>query len=344
MNNHDQNAEIAIREAMGAHFVPPPEYDAATAAMSEIMANVAVRKDSEAPWGEGNRAKCRAVLITGLSRTGKTDLATQLAADVSDLRSVDGVEVAHHPVTVECPSPFSQGLLLNLIFRELLADFRTKRLLPVTSAYARVDQQLPVHRPTLLVLDEFQYAADPNGVGAARKDGVIKDTFGYLRHLLDHAAWPVPLLLVGLPEIAAQLDDPQYRFLNEKIDRIRVAPMAQGSKQEIERLRSALTAYCEDAGVTNAIVENDFFNRLIHSTDHARGLALELCQTSVLNAWRAGRRELQMRDFADRYRISTGEIDDQNPFLIAGWHNTDRSRLAKDSQNSELGKTRSAKQ
>lgn len=118
--------------------------------------------------------------------------------------------------------------------------------------------------------------------------------------------------------------------------------MVQGSKQEIERLRSALAAYCEEAGVANRIVEGDFFNRLIHATDHARGLALELCQTSVLNAWRAGRRELQMGDFADRYRISTGAIDDQNPFLIEDWHTADRSRLAKDFQSTTLGKTKRA--
>lgn len=342
MTTLDRNSEVAVLEAMGGHFVPPPEYGEATAAVAEIVTHVAVRRDGDTPWGEGNRAKCRAVLVHGLARTGKTELAQQLAGDLPDLVSVDGKAIVQHPLLVECPSAFDQTLLYNLIIHELL-DGNSKRSLPSTAAYLRIEQQLPVHRPTLLVLDEFQYAALPRIASAARQESVAKALFGFLRHLLDHPAWPVPLVLVGLPEIETVLNQPEQKFLDEKITRIRIAPMMQGSLDEFDLLSAALTAYCEDAGIENSIGDDDLFKRLIHATDHARGLALELCQTSVMRAWRDGRRALQIADFAARYRISTQASDDENPFIVHGWQNTDRSRLAKDSQQDEIAKTRKRK-
>lgn len=332
----DRNSDISVLEAMGSHFFPTPEVAAVTAALNEIVRNVAVRQDAEEPWGEGNRAKCRAVALTGLTRHGKTEMGRQLAYGLEEMIALDGTVISPLPVYVECASVFSNGLLFNDILASMMGGLGTKRLLPKAAAFNRIDVQLPVHRPTLLVLDEFQYAFSPTGVSMARRDDVVIETLGFVRHLLDHVAWPVPVLLMGMPKLAERMAEPAHAFLNEKMTPIHIAPMVQGSATEIDRLKSVVTAYCKDAGIENGIADKEFYKRLIHATDHARGLAFELCQVSVMRAWHDGRRPLQEADFAARYTLATGALDDENPFIVGGWHRTDRGRLMQNTTEFDL--------
>lgn len=325
--SHDRNSEIAVLEAMGTQFFPPPEYKAVEAAMKEITDNVAVRRDNDTSWGEGNRVNCRAVMITGNTRFGKTALGQQVANSLDDLRSLDGVHITSNPIYVECPSLFTPAIFYNLILRQMMGVTGMKRMLPVAAAFDRVDTQLPVHMPTLLVLDEFQYIFTPNGVAPTRRAEAAKSTIGFVRRVLDHPLWSVPALLMGTAELAQQMNEPDFKFLNEKITPVQIAPMVQGSKTEFDRLRMALKNYCEDAGIEALEASDDFLKRVVHATDHARGLAFELLQASVMEAWRDNRRSLQESDFARRYRLATAAPDDQNPFIIAGWQNTDRRRL-----------------
>ena len=334
--NHDRNSDLEVLEAMGQRFFPVPELAAVQAAISEIYRGVAVRKEGSSRWGEDNRAKCRAVMVTGLTRHGKTELVEQVANGLHDAQAADGTTIAHQPAFVETPSVFTNALLFNLTLKAMMGDDGNKRLLPTAMAYDRVDRQLPVHQPTLLVLDEFQYAFKPSGVGMRRRNEVVLETLGYVRHLLDHAAWPVPIVLVGLPDLAELMNAPAHAFLNEKITPIYVTPMVQGSATEIRTLREALKAYCDDAGIESTIAGDEFFQRVIHACDRARGLAFELFQACVMAAWRNGRRPLQEKDFVDRYRIATNVIDDQNPFHVAGWENTDRERLMQDTAEVDL--------
>lgn len=334
--SHDRNSEIAVLEAMGANFFNPPEFTAVQAAVKEITDNVAVRRDNEAPWGEGNRATCRVVMTTAPTRFGKTALGQQIANGREDLQSLDGVAIQANSIYVECPSLFTPALFYNLVLRQLMGGAGTKRMLPAAAAFDRVDTQLPVHMPTLLVLDEFQYIFTPTGVSEKRKAEVAKSTVGFVRRVLDHALWPVPVLLMGTPELARELGDPEYKFLNEKITPIQIAPMRQGSEKEFARLRMALDTYCDDAGIKRLAASDDLLKRVIHATDHARGLAFELFQASVMTAWRNNRRPLEESDFTDRYRLATGSPDDQNPFIVHGWQNTNRSRLMEQAVRGDL--------
>lgn len=334
--SHDRNSEIAVLEAMGANFFHPPEFTAVQAAVKEITDNVAVRRDVDSGWGEGNRANCRAVMATGLTRHGKTALGQQIANGQEDLQSLDGITIPANSIYVECPSLFTPALFYNLVLRQLMGGAGTKRMLPAAAAFDRVDTQLPVHMPTLLVLDEFQYIFTPNGVSEKRKAEVAKSTVGFVRRVLDHALWPVPVLLMGTPELARELDDPEYKFLNEKITPLQIGPMSQGSKKEFLRLRTALNTYCNDAGIEAMAASDDFLKRVIHATDHARGLAFELFQASVMEAWRDNRRTLEEKDFSRRYHLATGSPDGQNPFIIKDWQNTDRSRLMKTAVRGDL--------
>ena len=340
--SHDRNSDLAVLEAMEGHFFPTPELDSVTAAVNEIVRSVAVRQDNSESWGEGNRAKCRAVMITAPTRHGKTELAQQVANGLDELTAVDGTVIRHRPFYVECASVFSNGLLFNSVLKAMMGGTGTKRLLPVAAAFNRIDTQLPVHMPTLFTLDEFQYAFAPSGVAAGRRDDVVVATLGFVRHLLDHVAWPVPVILTGLPELARRMDEPAHAFLNEKITPVRIEPMAQGSEEEFTRLASALGAYCKDAGIENGAAGDEFFKRLIHATDHARGLAFELCQASVMRAWYDGKRAVQEADFAARYRIATEAPDDQNPFIVGGWHTTDRTRLMQVTLETDLATWKAA--
>ncbi|MBN9335189.1 ATP-binding protein [Devosia sp.] len=319
-------SETQIKEAFAAQFFPPPEFDAITAAVEEVYAHVAVRLDESSPWGEGNRAPCSGVLVTADTRFGKTTVVQQVVNGLSELEAIDGTSIDPNSFYYECPSTFTNRLMLNGLLMGIHGGESTKRPLTTDAAYMRVQQELPVFRPTMAIIDEFQYAIHP-AVGAAKMSDSVLGSVGIVRNLLNHAAWPLPVVVVGMPELIPHLEKEQHRFLGEKLIPVELAPMKLDDPAEEALLEQALLGYCAAAGIGNAIVDKHFYQRLIHATNRARGLAFELMQVAVLNAWREGRIVLTEHDFAHRYFVSTRAIDAQNPFIVAQWRETDRSRL-----------------
>jgi hypothetical protein len=95
----------------------------------------------------------------------------------------------------------------------------------------------------------------------------------------------------------------------------------------MKRLHEALKDYCGHAGMAVPFAPTDqIWRRLMHACGLRRGLALELLQEVVLDAWRAGK-TLETQHFIERYRMHTGAAIDANPFYAAAWHLTDPAKF-----------------
>lgn len=324
MENIVHAAALAeLREKMDSWIVEPPEAEAFHELLQKQFETVAIRRDDDEPWGTGNRQKVRGILLTGQPRVGKTELAENAANGLLDIATAAGDIVTPKHFTVECPSIFTHGLLFNEV---LVRMGYVSRPLPRTAAWTRIEQKLSVYRSTLLILDECQNAFRPTGVGKKRINNVNLETAGVLRRLLDHPDWPLPLLLVGLPEMINVLLQEDMAPLRERIDIIELKPM-KDTLDEATLLLGAIQNYCRLATVEYGIAESDFYRRLIHASGHARGLAIQLAKDAVVNAWRGVAKRLTVNDFTICYRNSTGAADVENPFVVTNWNQTDRSRL-----------------
>jgi hypothetical protein len=316
--------ETALREMLNAEFFAPPEYDAVAGAIADQFGSVAVRQDDSAPWSPENRQEVKALLVTGLSRAGKSHAVKQALAELDPIQTVDGQVIPAKPIIVECSSIFDPAELGSHILHKVgypARDFSA----PV--AWGKVRRHLPLAKPAPLVIEEYQYTFAPTGVGPKRVDAVRNSIQGLFRSLLDLPAWPTPIVFVGTQSVLKLLEHPDVKHVREKIKTvIRIAPVTR-SKRDLAQLREAIDVYCDTANVRFSIPEEDFLPRLIHSCCSARGLVLDLMKDTVIDAWKGGSGELVMKHFADRYRLHTGAHDHANPFIETAWHNTNPDLL-----------------
>lgn len=71
------------------------------------------------------------------------------------------------------------------------------------------------------------------------------------------------------------------------------------------------------------VVVEDLAARLIHSSNYALGIAMEIACDAVEEALRDGKNRLLSNHFAEVYRSRSGCPNSTNPFLAAGWRETD---------------------
>jgi hypothetical protein len=323
---HRSTAEILLREAMAAKFVEPPGYEPLKAALARQFATVGVRRDDTAPWGPGNRAKVKGILLIGPSRAGKTTAVEQALAEMDAIVLPGGKVIEPAPISVECLPDFTpEGL-----WRQLLWELRfpTNRALYPNQLFQRVAQRLPMVRPTAVLIDEYANTFKPSKVGPKRITDVRVAIQGSLRSLMDDPMWPVPLIMIGTEAILDYLPNPEFKHVREKIEEtISIDLMEQGSQAEIHRLHEVLENHCGHANLAVPFTPADeFWRRLMHACDLRRGLALDLILEVVLDAWRAGE-TLEQRHFAKRYQLHTGAGLEANPFLATAWHLTDPSKF-----------------
>lgn len=318
--------EIALRERFLGEFFAPPEMSGLKRALDKQFALVAARRDDTRPWGPDNRARLKAVLLTGPVQHGKSTTAHQALAELQPCETVDGQRIWPKPIMSECSSIFSPSGFAEQLLHEL--GYPISRSLPSDQMYARVRRRLPMSMPTHIVIDEYNRSFTPSGVSEARLDKVRGEIQGQFRALMDSPTWPVALIFVSTDEILAELEKPYLHHVRERIDEvIRIEPMVQGSPEEIGRLHEALKTYADYAGVDVRIPAEDLiYHRIMHATDYARGLAMDLLQEAVVEAWRAGE-PVQTRHFAERYRKHTGAAIEANPFAPGDWISCDPHKL-----------------
>ncbi|RYG98332.1 MAG: ATP-binding protein [Alphaproteobacteria bacterium] len=282
-------------------------------------------KDPRKPWAGPNRLSSRALLIAGAFRAGKTYLAEYVISRLPSFETQEG-RIESRPVHVKASSTFNiEQLGRNIL--DCTGNLPARSLGP-TRTMERVGIRLGLKTPTMIHIDEAQRLARPERVAPHRLLVEQERIFGYLRDILDLAAWPVPIVLTGTADLLPVLEQKDLGFFREKMDTIYLEPMVLGRAKDREDLASAVTGYPGKVGMTVDLAgTTQFYDRLIVATNYAKGLAFEVCRDAILIAASEGRKILTVEDFATYYTRKTGCVRQANPFIASDWHRIDPTVL-----------------
>lgn len=309
---------IVLREGLNTVGFEFPEQVALQNLLQRQLEQLAVRANNAEPWGAGNRTSVRALIITGNSRVGKTDAVTQAFSNLEPVVTVDGTLIQPKTDLISAPTIFTQASLAREFLRGL--GYPATRKMTSDMAWPKVDDRLAQTQFTHLAIDEAQYAFAPSSVGRASFQNERIKIQGALARILDHPIWPLPLVLVGLPNLRDEYTHDDFAFMRERSDFLEIGIMGVDNRKEHIRLQRGIRALCEVAEIGWDLHEGDyFFERLIHASSQARGIAIYLAKEAVLDAVRAGQNSLMIANFRDVYSSKAGVEQAANPFASPDW-------------------------
>ncbi len=327
----------AARNAMKRRLVLTRNFSRVEEAVIRQFCSITTIRSGSAPWGPGNRAPSKALVITGPFRSGKSFLVDAAFASLKPIKA-GTIEIAPNPISADCPSHFEMaGLGRNILDRMQLLPARA---LGPTETMERVTRRLGIFRPTQIRIDEFQRTLSPVKIGRHRIEDEQLRIWGQIQLLLDDGHWPTPIILSGLPNIIPVLEEDRMGFLRDRCETVlAIAPMKPGNDADIEELILAFAEFGKAAGVTLDLhAEDELPHRLMLASNYAMGLAFELTQSAIANALENRRRIFDINDFAAVYAQKSGAEPAANPFVTRDWVRVDPKRLlATDNNQKPVG-------
>jgi len=319
--------QIQLMEKMNTVGFEFPERHALIGLLQRQLEQVAVRINFEEPWGPGNRAAVRAVIVSGPSRAGKSDGVDQCLECLDPVTTVDGQVLMPRFDRISAPTVFTQAAMAREFLRGM--GYPATRKMTSDIAWTKVEDRLPQARFTHMAVDEVQYSFSPSTLGRHSFQVEKIKAQGAFTRLLDHPIWPLPLVLIGLPAVADEYSHSDLTFIRERSDFLEIKAMSIDDKAEHGRLKRGITALCDQAEIGWTLHDCDYlFGRLIHAAGRARGLAIYLAKSAICEAVKQDSRDLQLSHFRDTYATKVGRLTAPNPFSAANWADVDLTELS----------------
>jgi hypothetical protein len=272
-----------------------------------------IRKDPAQPHGRKNRHEQIPIVVSGSTGAGKSHSCRMLLASLGrELVDPDGNP--GRVVSVTMPSPFSAKELARRILREL--DVKFSDDLTEVELWEVIVSNFAGHRVVLLHIDEFQRYTTIKSVGRSEAAKSIERLSATLNELLMADEWPVCLMISGTEEV---LPFWRMKLVDQVHRRTKFVLFEPITPRYYSALRTALNAYCDIAGVSNGVLDDDLPGRIAMAAENTLGIALELMQEAVVRVVREGQSTLKIEDLAKTYAVRTGVGRDHNPFFAKDW-------------------------
>ena len=309
----ERDFEIAARIAkLRALTVPHGPF----VAFQEAFAWLLERRRAELALGQA--AEARGIVVVGDSGSGKTTAAQRVVARIAAEGGIGPQDVTSFTV----PSPASLKSVGVSALDALGYPLRANRTGAVI--WQKVRDLLRARRTLVLILDEAQ---DLMRDQSARERQAVVNT---LKSLMQNPAWPVSLVLAGIPRLRngpGLLDlldhDPQLARRLYPIEFPAVGlPGPAGGIAELVGLYAAQA----EVALAPGLIARDFADRLSQAGASQFGLVVEAIIDAIDLALHEGA-ALARPHFAAAYRRKTGAIDGLNPFLCEDFRRVDPWRL-----------------
>lgn len=184
-----------------------------------------------------------------------------------------------------------------------------------------------------LCFDEAQHAFTETG---RIKNKTMLDSF---KAIMKDRAWPMMLILSGVPELAAyiEVDDKgeerrQLRHLLTPIHFNRIE-----LPHDFAVLRNLLHAYAHEVGLSvDSTEDDDFCERLAYVCDHRWGLVIKLIVEAIVVSKCSENESLEPEDFAQAFAEISGTSARYSPFEVENY----RDAFDPQNMNGLLDRTR----
>lgn len=315
---------VLLAEKLNSVGFRVPEYDTLLEKMQLQHESVAVRVNGGEPWGAGNRRPVRGIIVTGHHYCGKSDLVAQCLEAIEPITAGDGQTIEPNTRHIDAPHIFTQASQARAIMA-VMGYPLTRKMTPDV-AWSRLSDRLPLAAITQLAVDNWQWSFVPSQVGQASKEAEKRKIQAAYCNLLDHPVWPLPLILIGLPEVETELAAVGMEHIKDRCDVVRIGRLGDAATEH-NHLLIGIKALCEEARLELNFVESDHvIGRLIHASDEARGVAITLAKLAVLYAVRSASNRLEIQHFRDVYASTAGcRPPELNPFIAENWRDIDTS-------------------
>lgn len=269
--------------------------------------------------------KYRAIFVIGDSGSGKSTaikrIFARMPAGLQPYEDEFGQTISP-TASFKAPKPLTMRLLaktgLVSIGYTIDRDRKENEMWDLYRAQLKEREMLWVH------IDEMQHAVRGNAHAA------MQDIADIVKNLLQLEDWPLCAIFSGVTSLAAflQFEDSQLRNRCLVLPFLPLKP-GGGTKRLKRAVQGVITVHAE-MQAAEAILKDEFINRLMHGTCGAFGTAIQLTREAIFIALRAGREQVLPEDFVDFYAIASGCKPDENVFTAPNWQLIDPGKAIHD--------------
>lgn len=271
------------------------------------------------PTAEPDRIETRGVALTAPSGYGKSRVVNRVLS-ANPLFAGFGDGDADCPaIRVRCPGSCTLGILGVEIVKA--TGFPLRKALDENEAWRMVRERLPLRGIYLVFIDEI------GNLIKEKNQTANQASMNNLKSLMNNPAWPVVLVITGVPKVKALMGAPETDGGSEELFRRLSWMTLDGlrSPGDNAMVSAYIAGLCKVASV-DASEETlaACVPRLIHSAVKRRGIAIELALEAVEAAMDA-REPLSSIHFGSVYAKRTSCSRAENPFLAEDWPHVDVS-------------------
>jgi hypothetical protein len=222
---------------------------------------------------------------------------------------------------VSAPSPCTLGQLALEILEEL--GYRPDRELKENRAWRLARHHLKENGILFLHIEDAQHILHVSDGDTKQR---LCDT---LKNLMIDDAWPIQLILTGIPSLKLLLQSDKQvrrRFKYVNFGKISI-------EEHADLIEDTMKKYAAKVTLEVSIrPEDEVVRRLAHGAFYELGLIFEILIDAIECALAAGRDSLTRDDFADAYASRTLEPTELNVFVAREWDKIDTAQLQIDAE------------
>jgi len=296
------DAEVRKRvQALRKLYLPRPEFKKLDACFQKHLDQ---RRADEA---DGEAFKSRGLMLIGQSGSGKTSAIQELVRKYSSLISTDPSQEFCEYIGLQVPSPATMKFVGAATLRALGYPYSGNKQGP--AIWDQVKVQLKLRGTKFLGFDEAQDLA------RYQTDKERQSVVNTLKSLMENSVWPVGLVLSGMPDLKAIVN--QDAQLARRLDPIEIGRLH--SIADAGPVIKLVKKYATRGriGVGRSVQNEAFAMRLMHAADYQFGLLAEIIVLAVSQALFSEGCEatLEMKHFADVYTERNGAENWMNIFI-----------------------------
>ncbi|MBN8974059.1 MAG: ATP-binding protein [Rhizobiales bacterium] len=254
----------------------------------------------------------RIFLVTGESGAGKSRIVEQLISEIPALQpQVRSYGTLRPIVTVSLTGPCTLGVLGRMVLEQ--AGYPILQSPDPSELWRTLPDRLHHKKVLIIHIDETHHMLKETEADRDRK-ALAKA----LKGVMNHAAWPISIIMSGLPRTTeiARLDEQfERRGFFENLPDIDI-------DHERKLVLNILRDMAEAAGIdATSVLATDIPDRIAHAAKYRYGRTTQVVLATLQIAMKENAKALHRNHFANAYILhsSAQGRDDMNPFLVDEW-------------------------